>query len=57
MQEKLRNHIEAIVQLTNDEFSVILSLFTTKDLKKNQFLIQEGESVKYVYFIVSGLLN
>jgi CRP-like cAMP-binding protein len=57
MQEKLRNHIEAIVPLTNDEFSVILSLFSTKELKKNQFLIQEGESVKYAYFIVSGLLN
>lgn len=57
MQEKLRNHIEAIVPLTNDEFSVILSLFSTKELKKNQFLIQEGESVKYAYFIVSGLLK
>lgn len=57
MQEKLRNHIEEIVPLTNDEFSVILSLFTTKELKKNQFLIQEGESVKYAYFIVSGLLK
>ena len=57
MQEKLRNHIEAIFPLTNDEFSVILSLFTTKEFKKNQFLIQEGESVKYAYFIVSGLLK
>lgn len=57
MQEKLRNHIEETVSLTNDEFLFILSLFTTKESKKNQFLIQEGESVKYAYFIVSGLLK
>jgi CRP-like cAMP-binding protein len=57
MQEKLKNHIEAIVPLTDDEFSYILSLFTTKTCKKNQFLIQEGESVHYVYWIVSGLLK
>jgi CRP-like cAMP-binding protein len=57
MQKKLRNHIEAIVPLSNDEFSFILALFTTKEYKKNQFLIQEGERVQYAYFVVSGLLK
>lgn len=57
MQEKLRNHIEAIVPLTNDEFSFILSLFTVEKFKKNELLIQEGKDVKYVYFVVSGLLK
>ena len=57
MQEKLRDHIEKIVPLTDDEFSFISSLFTTKYLRKNQFLIQEGESVKHAYFVVSGLLK
>jgi CRP-like cAMP-binding protein len=57
MQEKLRNHIEKIVPLTDDEFSLISSFFTTKEFKKNQFLIQEGESVAYTYFVVSGLLK
>lgn len=57
MQKKLRNHIEEIVPLTDDEFSLIHSLFITKEFKKNQFLILEGERVKYAYFIVSGLLK
>jgi len=57
MQEKLRNHIEETVSLTNDEFSFIFSLFTTKEFKKNQFLFQEGESVGNAYFVVSGLLK
>jgi CRP-like cAMP-binding protein len=56
-QKKLRDQIEEIVPLTNEEFSFILSLFTTKKFKKKQFLFQEGENVKYAYFIVSGLLK
>lgn len=57
MQEKLRNHIEAIVSLTPDEFSLVYSLFSTKRLKKNQFLFKEGDAVKDAYFVVSGLLK
>jgi len=57
MQEKLRSHIEEVVLLTNDEFSLIYSLFTAKQFKKKEFLIQEGEKVKYAYFVVSGLLK
>lgn len=56
MQEKLRKHIEKIVPLTDDEFAFVLSHFTIKNYKKRDFLIQHGESVKYVYFVISGLL-
>ncbi len=56
MQEKLRKHIEKIVPLTDDEFAFVASHFTLKNFKKREFLIQEGESVKYAYFVVSGLL-
>ncbi|WP_159468344.1 Crp/Fnr family transcriptional regulator [Dyadobacter sp. 3J3] len=57
MQEKLRQHIEKVVPLTEDEFVFVFSHFTTKKFKKHQFLIQEGDAVKYHYFIVSGLLK
>ncbi|MEO6685026.1 MAG: Crp/Fnr family transcriptional regulator [Dyadobacter sp.] len=57
MHEKLREHIEKIVLLTNDEFEFISTHFITKKFKKHQFLIQEGEPVKYHFFIVSGLLK
>lgn len=54
---ELREHIEKIVSLTDDEFAFVLSHFTSKKYKKHQFLIQEGEPVPYAYFVVSGLLK
>jgi CRP-like cAMP-binding protein len=56
MQEALRQHIEKIVPLTDDEFAFVLSHFTIKHYKKREFLFQKGENVKYSYFVVSGLL-
>lgn len=57
MQNKLREHIEKIVPLSDDEFAFLCTHFTIKKFKKHQFLIQEGEDVKYFYFVVSGLLK
>lgn len=57
MQHPLREHIEKIVTLTDDEFAFVLSHFTFKKYKKHQFIIQEGEPVKYHYFILKGLLK
>lgn len=57
MQAILREHIEKIVPLTDDEFTFVLSHFTAKSYKKRESLIREGESVKYAYFVVSGLLK
>ncbi|HEX6426473.1 MAG TPA: Crp/Fnr family transcriptional regulator [Niastella sp.] len=57
MYNKLREHIEKIVPLSDDEFAFVCTHFTIKKFKKNQFLIQEGEDVKYHYFVVSGLLK
>ncbi|MBC8154115.1 MAG: Crp/Fnr family transcriptional regulator [Bacteroidetes bacterium] len=57
MQQKLKEHIGKIVPLTEDEFAFVLAHFTQKTFKKHQSLIQEGEPVKHVYFVVSGLLK
>ena len=57
MQEKLREHIEKILPLTDDEFAFVLSHFTFRKVKKHQFLIQQGDPVPYSYFVVSGLLK
>lgn len=57
MHNKLREHIERIVPLSDDEFTFVLNHFTLKKFKKHQFLIQEGEIVKYHYFVLSGLLK
>ncbi len=52
-----RDHIEAIVQLTDEEFDYIYSLLVIKEYKKNQLIIREGETVNYNYFILEGLVK
>lgn len=57
MQANLREHIQKIVSLTDEEFKFVALHFTPKKFKKNEFLIQKGESVPYVFFVISGLLK
>lgn len=57
MREILRQQIEKITPLTDKEFDYILSHFTTKKLKKHQFLIQESDLVQNDYFVIKGLLR
>ncbi|MBT1706040.1 Crp/Fnr family transcriptional regulator [Chryseosolibacter indicus] len=56
MQDKLRQHIENVVALADDEFDFVRSHFISKRFEKREFLFQKGERVPYVYFVVSGLL-
>ena len=56
MHEKLREHIEKIVPLTDDEFAVVSSYFRVENYKKRAFLFREGAEVHSVYFVISGLL-
>lgn len=55
--QQLREHLQQIVPLTDEEFALVLSQFTLRKFKKHQFLIQENEPVRYAYFVVSGLLK
>lgn len=57
MHDKLREHIEKIIPLSDDEFAFVRTHFTIKRFKKYQFLVQEGGVAKYNYFVVSGLLK
>jgi CRP-like cAMP-binding protein len=57
MQEVLRQHIEKIVHLSDEEFAFVLSHFSTQSFKKRDYIIQQGERVRYNYFVVSGLLK
>jgi len=57
MQANLREHIEKIIPLTDEEFAFINSHFTSRKFKKHQFIIQEGDAVQYSYFVISGLLK
>lgn len=57
MNNALRQHIAKITSLTDAEFEYIYSHFTSKTLKKHQFVIQKGDMVRNDYFVISGLLK
>jgi CRP-like cAMP-binding protein len=56
-KQQFRKHFERIISLTDDEFTFLLSHFTSRKVKKHQYLIQEGDAVPYSYFVTSGLLK
>lgn len=57
MKKKLKEHIEKLIPLTDDESLFILSKFSVEKYEMNDFLIQQGDKVKHCYFIISGLLK
>lgn len=57
MSLQLRQHIEKIVSLSDEEFGFILSHFTTKTFKKHQFIIQNGSFVANDFWVVKGLVK
>jgi CRP-like cAMP-binding protein len=57
MEEVLRRQIEKIVKLTDDEFSLALTYFTTRSYKKHQYIVQAYHPAPNDHFVVSGLLK
>jgi len=57
MSTALRRHFEQITPLTDQEFDYILSHFTTKKLKKHQYLLQAGDLIQNDHFVTKGLLK
>lgn len=53
--ERLRKHIEQISSLSDDEFDYIKQFFTLRRVRKNQYLLHEGDTVKYEFLVLSGL--
>lgn len=53
--DRLRKHIEQITPLQDDEFDYIKSFYTLKKVRKHQYLIHEGDDVKYEYLVLSGI--
>jgi len=57
MPAQLKEHIEKIVPLTDDEYAFVISHFKSRKYKKHQFLIQKGDLVPCYYFVLKGLLK
>ncbi|WP_445430419.1 Crp/Fnr family transcriptional regulator [Chryseobacterium indoltheticum] len=52
---RLRKHIEEIISLTDEEFDYIKTFFTFKNVRKNQFLVHEGDEVKFEFLTLDGI--
>jgi CRP/FNR family transcriptional regulator, anaerobic regulatory protein len=52
----LKSQINSIVPLTTDEWSQLLPLFESKNLKKNSYFLQEGQICESVAFVNYGVL-
>lgn len=57
MSNILRQQIERIVALTDEEYDLVLSHFTAKKFKKHQIIVREGEYVHNDHFLLSGLMK
>lgn len=53
--ENLRDHIEEIIRLNDEEFEYVETFFSLKRGRKNQFLIAEGDEVRYEYLVMKGI--
>jgi CRP/FNR family transcriptional regulator, anaerobic regulatory protein len=57
MFEKLRAFFERSVPLTDEQFDFIKAHFTSRKVKKSEFLIRAGEVATYGMFIAAGCLR
>jgi len=53
----LKHHIEKRLGKDVDHLELVLSKFTLIETKRNEQLLTQGETCKYVYFIASGSLQ
>lgn len=57
MEHLLRQQIEKIISLTDEEFSLALTYFTRKTYRKHQYAVQAGDAAPNDHFVVRGLLK
>lgn len=55
--DKLRQHIEEITPVSDEEFEYIKTFFTPRKVKKHQYLMQEGDQVHFEYLILTGIFR
>ncbi|WP_350284763.1 Crp/Fnr family transcriptional regulator [uncultured Croceitalea sp.] len=57
MKHPLRQHIEEIISLKDEEFDFVLSHFEQVKKRKHQYIVQEGEFVNKEYWIIKGCVK
>ena len=57
MMQQLRDHICSRLGSDLDNLDYVLSHFSERKLKRNEWLLKEGEVCRHVYFLSSGALQ
>ncbi len=57
MYSEIEKHIAKHIKLTPQEWDKFTSVLIHKKLHKKQYLIQEGDTVAYEYYVVKGCLK
>ncbi|WP_018620218.1 Crp/Fnr family transcriptional regulator [Spirosoma luteum] len=57
MEDVLRNQLEKIVPLTDEEFLFVLTHFTARTFRKHQYVVQAGDPAPNDHFVAKGLLK
>ena len=57
MSKELQQFLNAYVQLPTEELEDIVSKFQSKKIKKNEFVLQQGEVCKDLIFVQNGCLR
>ncbi|RZJ69234.1 Crp/Fnr family transcriptional regulator [Flavobacterium sp.] len=57
MHDKLFEHLEQKIALSESEKEIVRQYFVPKKIKKKKLLLQEGYVCQYMTFVVSGLLK
>jgi len=54
--EKIRNNIDTIISLTDEDFSLFKNSLELRRLNKDEFLLKEGQICNFIGFINSGVI-
>jgi CRP-like cAMP-binding protein len=57
MHDRLREHILQRATLTNDEFLKCFSVMVPRRIRKDAYLLQEGEPARFLAFVTKGCLR
>jgi len=53
----LREQIETCSALSDEEFAQVLGHFQTRNFKKHQIVLAEGDRARHDYFVIKGLMR
>lgn len=57
MINDFKNYLQLKTNLNGDEIDYVISLAVSRKLRRNEFILQEGEICRYKFFVVNGLLR